>query len=125
MTNYPLTKYLISHKRTDDITNSDWSGFLWAKDYMHAWKKLIFLEETISVIYDINIKGVYFTSFEAEDEFEYGTDKLHDLLPYFIFHQLNEFISYEGYEPDYDKLIRYFERLEEYEICMELVKLKK
>ena len=122
----PLTKFCVTHKRTDAREGSNWGAYIWAENYMGAWEKAKELEQKIPVVYNITIDGVFLGEIEAGIEIPQSEDtkSLKSLVPWFVYFQLDEYIETEGHEPDFDDMIKYFEVLEEFEICADIVKRK-
>jgi hypothetical protein len=124
----PITKFCISHKRSDAPSESTWGAFIWAENYMTAWKIAKELEHLIPVVYDITIDGVFLGEIDAgisiDDLQTSKTKSLQNLMPWFIYCQL-EVIEQHGEDIlDYDGMIEFFENNEEFEICGKLVKHK-
>ena len=121
-----LTKFCISHRRTDDPTKGLWAAYLWAENYMGAWEKAKDLEEQVTMIYDISIEGVFLGELDAGIEINQSesTSSLKSIVPWFIFYQLDEYEETEPNAPDYDAMIKYFELIEAFEICAKLVTRK-
>jgi hypothetical protein len=123
-----ITKFCVSHKRTDAKKGKIFSAFIWAQDYMHAWEKAKELEKKIELVYDITIDGVFLGEIEYNINLDtnliINKDPNYSVIPWFIYYQLDE-LETIGESIDYDSLINYFEQFEEYEICTALVLKKK
>lgn len=116
-------KYFIRYKQDGDFETPFWFGYIWAIDFSHAHEKAKYLEKKIPNIYDISVEGIYLTGTNIDICIPENNDFV-NLLPWLIYFQLGEYISYEKSDPDYDLLIKYFEKIEEYEICIKLLKYK-
>lgn len=123
-----MTKFCVSHKRTDAPESSTWCAYIWAETYMDAWAKAKKLEDKIPMVYNITIDGVFLGEINADigasNLQSSETKTLRNVLPWFIYYQLDEFELTECKFAEYDNMIKYFEVIEEYEICADLLKRK-
>jgi len=124
----PLIKFSVTHKRNDAPIGSLWGAYIWAENQIEAWEKARYLETKIPMVHSITIEGVLLEEIETGIDVEaiqssYNKELI-SVLPWFIYYQLDEIESYNEDKIDYDDLIKYFEIVEEFEKCANLVKRK-
>ena len=124
----PITKFCITHRRTDSPKETYWGAYIWAENYMAAWDIAKKLEQTIPVVYDITIDGVFLGEVEAgislDDLQSDETKSLPSIIPWFMYCQIDVIEANGEDKIDYDTMIKYFEKWEEFEICAKLVQRK-